>query len=617
MTNSRSDIPEVLELINNKCLSKNEVDRLRESQLRNLISWMKNYNKNGDLVRKINENKVSIEALISQPAPDMPGSRLLGSGTYNIAIEMDGRVYKFSQSTEEQTDTPERSVRLWNEINGADQARLENSGWSCPFAEGAQASDEEIADSLINIFNRTGRIVVDAISPENFIKTRGNEITCIDVGLALQLTRNEEDALSKRHAKRRKSIVSTEAWDNFSYQNAFDRYFKSRKLSPAVQIITSLLFISTYRADIVNADFLRDKEISSALSNAYKAHRELQLSLVNPEHFSSNQLYRSEMEILKSIELIESGKALLEEQCPRNLDQLRSGCISRLTHFINSSTAMNAEMKAMNDAYYRNNRKEIHRVSQFIKDTSARINITKDAINKIKNARSPDEINKILEETMGKYTNQFISPGGLLYSIEKCYQATNEYIAAQPIPTHNESEEKYPMQFISEAPVDTIESIKEPLPLKSPEHINNATSIEPDNTLDDNQKNILESRIEAIRIQAVSLSNREHRRESTELLFIYSDITALKNQLFSKHITPALFTEKTGKILERGIQSERLNNHRGAKKVLVNLLFSLSILGFVYLAATQKQRRGFWYHPDTHSIKVLKDAKANIPKAKK
>jgi hypothetical protein len=91
------------------------------------------------------------------------------------------------------TDLPERSVRLWNEINPdlEPEATLISTemgdGWACPFIKGVQASDHEMSVALIDIFNRTGRIVVDATAPENFIKTPSGKVVCIDIGMALQI----------------------------------------------------------------------------------------------------------------------------------------------------------------------------------------------------------------------------------------------------------------------------------------------------------------------------------------------------------------------------------------------------------------------------------------------
>ena len=65
---------------------------------------------------------------------------LLGAGSYNRAYRsQDSREVLKIQKNAAETDTPERSVRLWNLINPdlVPPARLEDSahgkGWVCPF----------------------------------------------------------------------------------------------------------------------------------------------------------------------------------------------------------------------------------------------------------------------------------------------------------------------------------------------------------------------------------------------------------------------------------------------------------------------------------------------------
>lgn len=178
-----------------------------------------------------------------------------------------------------QTDTPERSVRLWNLINPDLQPKAEiihtsyGKGWICPFVEGVQASTKEIHHGLIDIFNRTGRIVVDAISPNNFLKTPKGEIICIDIGMALQLeSLTERYSVSKVSSKlrRNKSLISLDSWAVMygEYMDYFDKWLPHYPL--AVNTVKALLFIQKYYPDITDVNFLRDNaRLVQTLSEAY------------------------------------------------------------------------------------------------------------------------------------------------------------------------------------------------------------------------------------------------------------------------------------------------------------------------------------------------------------
>ena len=130
----------------------------------------------------------------------------IGKGSYNVAYRSeDSRlVFKVAQD-DSPTDIPERSVRLWNLLNPNLQPPAQVSrqkisgkwvtGWTCPFVVGVQASDKEIRQGLIDVFNRTGRIIMDAVAPDNFLKTRNGDIVCIDIGHALEMEKRESLAL--------------------------------------------------------------------------------------------------------------------------------------------------------------------------------------------------------------------------------------------------------------------------------------------------------------------------------------------------------------------------------------------------------------------------------------
>lgn len=190
---------------------------------------------------------------------------VLGQGSYNTSYRKDDLVFKVSRHPKAATDFPERSVRLWNLMNPhiAPPATLSRqringqwvSGWTCPYIKGKQATDSEMQEELLSIFNRTGRIIVDAIAPNNFLKTRKGQIICIDVGFAMEMEHREHVCLLG--LTRKPSFTSLDTWyDTFQGQH---RWLNRHQpdFPESITTIKALLFIKEYRPDITNVDFLK------------------------------------------------------------------------------------------------------------------------------------------------------------------------------------------------------------------------------------------------------------------------------------------------------------------------------------------------------------------------
>ena len=85
---------------------------------------------------------------------------------------------------------PDRAIRKWRLINPNYPAWRVSNGWIAPYIEHTNkktkpACDKQIADKLIEIYQATGNVVVDACGLNNFL-VAGDEVVCIDVDLALQ-----------------------------------------------------------------------------------------------------------------------------------------------------------------------------------------------------------------------------------------------------------------------------------------------------------------------------------------------------------------------------------------------------------------------------------------------
>jgi len=188
----------------------------------------------------------------------------LASGKYNhVYTNREGSlVMKIQRFQNTLTDAPERSVRLWNLINPnilpkahvAYDKHGSAVGWVCPFIVGKQASDEEIAIGIIDVFNRTGRIIVDGTSKNNFLKTPAGDIVCIDVGMALEF----QPRLHPPRLSRQISDISVNTWD--TYQAGYQTFFQDSivyGLTKSIQTVKALIFIQENRPHIRQADFLK------------------------------------------------------------------------------------------------------------------------------------------------------------------------------------------------------------------------------------------------------------------------------------------------------------------------------------------------------------------------
>ena len=189
--------------------------------------------------------------------------------------------------------------------------------------------DEDIANALINIYNRTGRIVVDATGPGNFIVTASNGVVCVDMGMALLLEDKETNCLDMY--ARRNSFVSNNAWEQV-HTDLHSRVLQDKNpLFPKTAAMTkALLFIRAYRPDIAHVNFLNNYQTVEQLAQAYDV--------------ASDTAH-------------ETGMALLDKEQPDMLISLRQICERVLLDYIHSRGALdeNKTFKARGiTQYFRN-----------------------------------------------------------------------------------------------------------------------------------------------------------------------------------------------------------------------------------------------------------------------
>lgn len=219
-----------------------------------------------------------------------------GSGAYNHVYcnEEKTLIFKVQQSdlkgVEQLLDTPERSIRLWNEINyhlepkaaaiestvpesyhKKDRYRIPGGlhvGWSVPFVNGENSSNNEICSAIIDIYNRTGRAILDAIVPGNFKTLNNGQVVCVDIGMALRLQKEQDE-----RGVENTSFASIFAWDS-AFKEIYLPWFneESKQSQNKNVIITTkaLVVMQQLFPYYVNVDFLRDpqyEDLKTALAN--------------------------------------------------------------------------------------------------------------------------------------------------------------------------------------------------------------------------------------------------------------------------------------------------------------------------------------------------------------
>lgn len=361
------------------------------------------------------------------------GWNYLASGSYNdVYLNQEKTlVFKIQQSREDRADNPERSVRLWNLFNShitppAQRITIEDkSGWICPYIEGSfNVSDTEISDIVLDIFNRTGRILVDAVAKHNFIKTNppNSQVVCIDFGLALALECQEDNA------SREKSITSLETWENIKTE--LSSFFKQSTLTQPLStaLIKALLFIKLNRPDMHNADFLRNnKTLIKKLATAYDIYQNemnyLNANLLKQidDCFLNKEVVRSQPS-LEVNTIMATPEIILSPESQR-LPLIKAYCEMELNNYLISreqSMTSLALIPLINNSFFRN--QEL---------TARKVNAVNNAIANLKKAKSIQALSQVIKtlDTPDLLSSSYTY--GLEQAIKKCQSVLTERISDQ------------------------------------------------------------------------------------------------------------------------------------------------------------------------------------------
>lgn len=188
-------------------------------------------------------------------------------GAYNAAFRSeDGKqLLKVTHPNTGQslTNLAERAAAVWNEINPGHPAAPCHiihgyDAWVAPFIEGRPSTPYEVIGKLIDIFNSTRRVVIDAFGPGNFLTTADGQVICVDVGLALCLERRMErsvsdDSIATWEGSPRRSI-SSEKKNSLNYLASLTQVGGHNR--DHVHYIFALLFLAEHMPEIEDASFL-------------------------------------------------------------------------------------------------------------------------------------------------------------------------------------------------------------------------------------------------------------------------------------------------------------------------------------------------------------------------
>ena len=237
-------------------------------------------------------------------------------------------------------------------------------GWVCPFVAGEPATSIEIHLALIDIYNASGRIVLDALSPNNFLKI-AKEVICIDVGFALHFTRAGDDYYLR--TSRSPSPVSELAWGRCqkSYAGLFEKY----KGNLAVDTIPSLVFIADNRPDIVDVSFL--KKNAGLIKQLAEAQQE------KSNHSLLKNKSTSALEVLEQIQ-------------PLKINQIKADCIAEFHDYIYARGRINSA------GFF-----EPSTITTIFRNkslTTSKVNAAESLIDAINGANSVEEIAQLIQQ---------------------------------------------------------------------------------------------------------------------------------------------------------------------------------------------------------------------------
>lgn len=336
----------------------------------------------------------------------------IGEGSNNRVYlnKQEGLVLKIMKKSLKDglTDSPERSVRLWNLINSkitpsATIVSLADgkTAWVAPYVQGRQSTDIEMKNALIEIYNSTGRIIVDAPVKENFITTDKDQVVCVDIGMALQMEYKDDEILKSDKISqeekfftksiRRKSIISLDTWEKIKKDHGYFFQLYAQSHSQTIKTIKALLFIKNKRPDILDVSFLKsDPENIKLFAKAYGVIRRFE-----------NQ------------SLMQEAKKNLDNQQTLTFDKIKESCLKEINRYINSYGSIDSNGK-FQPSFITQHFRNLHQITESIV-------VAQSLASTITKASTLTGLGVMFKKAEASLDDSNI-PGGLSSSLLKCVE---------------------------------------------------------------------------------------------------------------------------------------------------------------------------------------------------
>lgn len=261
----------------------------------------------------------------------------LGEGSFNRAYSSTSipcevlKVAKHSIGSHP-VNSPAHSVSVWNEINPdypARETQVEydeaiHNAWICPFIPGKRPSTEEICQTIMEIYERTDRIVIDGYVPDNFVKMRDGRIICIDIGLALKL--DPTSPTSKAYFESHEMVrIYSESLRTHNDRKTID--------ARITQLIRALLYLAIYQpSHITLPDLKTNKRLIEQLAALFDT-KTLGIFSLGAENGPAFAISASrEFPLVKHT-------PFLHQEITRSLRKVSLNTTVELSHFFETTTA--------------------------------------------------------------------------------------------------------------------------------------------------------------------------------------------------------------------------------------------------------------------------------------
>ena len=224
------------------------------------------------------------------------------------------RLFRYPKKPDDSTNQPHRLARIWNEMHpdSSFEAFVHNDvelalGWVSPFIPGRESTDKEISDEVLNIYQSSGRIVVNAPALNAFTTGLNGKTKCVDVSMALKLGNHLFRSASYE------SLISAGEMNTIKCPSFWMQHM-AQKIN-TIYTIKALLFIQKYRPDIWDMSFLKIyPSLLERLANAYDLESSVNVAL-----------------------------NLLTECKPINFDHLKTQISSKITLYIQNRGEIHAQ----------------------------------------------------------------------------------------------------------------------------------------------------------------------------------------------------------------------------------------------------------------------------------